>query len=234
MYMRYKNYCERLLFVVIICSISYAFLSYAITFRILPGLGGYAREVLIKNNHIKKALFSPDNRIKEVLIGLINEEQKSLAMAAFTLTDMDMAQALIDAHDRKVALEIVVDGGCMENEYSKVAKLAAAGIPVYSYPVKKEEVERDRWHSLMHNKFIIFGKSITQKAVLWTGSFNFTRSASTSNQENVLVLDDQELVAEYRKQFTLLKERSMLLNGTVKKSVPDQAGTTELWKWLCA
>ena len=207
--MDYKKFGERLAYLLVFCSITYAFLSYAITCRVSPGLGGYAREILIgANNSIKKALFAPDDRIKEVLIGLINEEQVAITMAAFTLTDLDIAQALIDAHDRHIAVEVVVDGACSENEYSKVSKLSDAGIPVYSYPKKKDELERDRWHSLMHNKFIVFAKSITQKAVLWTGSFNFTRSAGQSNQENVLILDDQELAQSYVQHFEILKERA--------------------------
>ncbi len=41
-----------------------------------------------------------------------------------------------------------------------------------------------------------------------TGSFNFTRAAHRSNQENVLVLDDDFFVIKYGKKFEQLKECS--------------------------
>ena len=60
---------------------------------------------------------------------------------------------------------------------------------------------------IMHNKFVIFGKNISNKPLLWTGSFNFTKSAQLKNQENVVILDEQYLIQKYEKQFEVIKKR---------------------------
>jgi len=173
--------------------------------------GAYARTELINAHHaIKKALFSPDDNIKRILIGLIAEEQESIKMAAFSLTDIDIAHELAAAYARGIMIEIVVDGKQADTDYSKVFSLAKCHIPIFVYPKdaeKRWDEDGRQWYSLMHNKFIIFGKSLTGKKLLWTGSFNFTRSASFYNQENVIVEDDQDLADRFEAHFELLKTR---------------------------
>jgi phosphatidylserine/phosphatidylglycerophosphate/cardiolipin synthase-like enzyme len=60
----------------------------------------------------------------------------------------------------------------------------------------------------MHHKFVIFGNNIGGKSLLWTGSYNFTKSATMNNQENVLVLDEIHLIEKYGRQFELIKQRT--------------------------
>ncbi|MFA6066432.1 MAG: phospholipase D-like domain-containing protein [Candidatus Babeliaceae bacterium] len=169
--------------------------------------GEYARKTLIRDNKIKKVLFSPDNPVKKTLLGLIQEEQESIRIAAFSLTDIDIAAALIKAHEQGILVEIVVDGQQSRSTYSKVPVLFKRGIPIFSYEPLAGSKETKEWTSLMHNKFIIFGKSLLNKAVLWTGSFNFTRTASLHNQENVIIDDDQEVSCAYMNHFEVLKRR---------------------------
>ena len=169
--------------------------------------GTYARKTLISNNKIKKVLFSPDDQIKRTLIGLIDEEQAYIKMAAFSLTDKEIAAALIRAHERKVSIELVVDGQQSRTLYSKVFSLVKRGIVTYSYePQVINKDDRD-WTSLMHNKFIVFGKSLLLDKVISTGSFNFTNTAANYNQENVLIQNDQEIAQVYLNQFEVLKKR---------------------------
>jgi len=60
----------------------------------------------------------------------------------------------------------------------------------------------------MHNKFVIFSCNVGNKTLLWTGSFNFTKSAQLRNQENVVVLDDPCIIEKYEKQFEVIKKRT--------------------------
>jgi len=60
-------------------------------------------------------------------------------------------------------------------------------------------VVMDNATSHMHHKFVVVdGK------VLLTGSFNWTRSASEQNQENVLITSDPRLVAPFATEFDRL------------------------------
>jgi phosphatidylserine/phosphatidylglycerophosphate/cardiolipin synthase-like enzyme len=51
----------------------------------------------------------------------------------------------------------------------------------------------------MHHKFALFDGQL-----LLNGSFNWTRSASLNNEENLLVTDNVVLVRSYQQQFELL------------------------------
>jgi phosphatidylserine/phosphatidylglycerophosphate/cardiolipin synthase-like enzyme len=54
----------------------------------------------------------------------------------------------------------------------------------------------------MHHKFALFdGKR------LMSGSFNWTRSASEQNEENLIVTPDQTLVAAFSARFEMLWRR---------------------------
>lgn len=161
-----------------------------------------------KDNKIVKVFFSPDNNPRDILISLIKSEKKRICVAIYTLTEKDITQALIDAFKRGVKIEVVSDR-CYVDKSSKVYLLANHKIPVWIYQTTGD----DRNASLMHNKFCIFEDNISNKGIIWTGSYNFTRRASLSNQENVLILDKQEIIDSFLKQFEILKSRSLLISG---------------------
>lgn len=157
---------------------------------------------------ILKAYFSPDDNVRAKLIDLIDNEQESLSIAIYTLTDKDITNALLQAYERGVGIEIVSDRAYSGERYSRIPILANHRISIWVYQTPEE------YRSLMHNKFIIFKKNILDKSIVWTGSFNFTKSASISNQENVIVTDNPEVVSRFEHQFKLLKQRSLLISGT--------------------
>ena len=177
----------------------------------------FAQEMLInQNGHIKRALFTPDEDIKHVLIGLINAEKKSICVAIFMFTEPEITQALIDAHNRGVLLEVVADRSCAQTQWSKLQLLAQVGVPIYIWP---QALEATR--AIMHNKFVIFSSTLDDRTLLWTGSYNFTKAASLSNQENALIIEDDDLALTYLAQFEHLKEVSELV-GANKLPVPDK------------
>ena len=152
---------------------------------------------------IKQALFSPDDNLESVLISLIDNEQHSLKVAVFSFTNGNIAQALLRALDRGVTLELVIDASCLKDRFNKIELLQAKGINPYIYRPSATTLLSD----IMHNKFVIFGENIGGKQILWTGSFNFTKSAQLKNQENVIVLDEKYLIEKYEKQFEVIKKR---------------------------
>jgi phosphatidylserine/phosphatidylglycerophosphate/cardiolipin synthase-like enzyme len=54
----------------------------------------------------------------------------------------------------------------------------------------------------MHHKFAVFDRKR-----LMTGSFNWTRSASEDNEENLIVTPDANLVAAFSARFEALWSR---------------------------
>jgi len=154
-------------------------------------------------------LFSPDDNPKQILLGLLDAEQEKISIAAYLITDNDIAQHIIQAHLRGVPIEIVTDRTTLQSQWNKFDLLQAHHIPIFIF---QPEV-RD---AIMHNKFIILRKSINNKSILWTGSFNFSRAAAYKNQENVLVLDDMSIIQAYTNQFEKLKQRSLPLHENIQ------------------
>lgn len=158
---------------------------------------------------IGTALFSPDDDIQNTLIYLINNEKKKISTAIYTLTQKDVANAFINAKERGVCVEFVVDRAYGSDRFSKVALLAKNRVPVWVYQMEPTE----QYNSLMHDKFCIFEDNIDSKSLLWTGSYNFTQSANLRNQENVVILENENLINRFRDQFERLKARSILISG---------------------
>jgi mitochondrial cardiolipin hydrolase len=151
----------------------------------------------------KQAFFSPDDDLEDLLIQLINNERLSIKAAVFSFTNGDIAHALINAQRRGIEIEIVTDISCIKDKFNKIEMLKKAGIKIFIYNPRNASI----FNNIMHNKFVLFGKNIGNKSLLWTGSFNFTKSAKMYNQENIIIVDEMHLIERYRKQFAILKQR---------------------------
>ncbi|MCL5875952.1 MAG: phospholipase D-like domain-containing protein [Candidatus Dependentiae bacterium] len=160
---------------------------------------------------VKHAFFSPDDNIKKILIDLIDAEQKAIKVTAFMVTDKDIAQALINAQCRGIAVEVITDGNSSKDRFSKIPMLKDSKITVYTYQPQSSGIVND----IMHNKFIVFKDNIHHKSLLWTGSFNLTKSANDRNHENVLIVEEPCLVEQYEKRFEYLKT-------TIKKTDKEE------------
>ena len=53
----------------------------------------------------------------------------------------------------------------------------------------------------MHHKFALFDDEL-----LLTGSYNWTRSASQYNQENILETNDPKAIDQYKREFERLRD----------------------------
>ncbi len=170
----------------------------------------------------KQAFFAPDDDLEDLLIQLIAVEQLSIKAAVFSFTNGDIAQALISAHKRGIEIEVITDISCLKDRYNKIDVLKKAGIKIFIYNPKNTSM----LNNIMHNKFVLFGKNVGNKSLLWTGSFNFTKSAKINNQENIIIVDEMHLIERYRKQFAILKQR---LKGkeSLKLAQRTKRGTTK-------
>lgn len=181
-----------------------------------PNLPDFNARLVCHDGCYKQAFFSPDDNVQEILVQLIDQEQTSIKIAIFSFTDGKIAQALVDARRRGVKVEVIVDVTGIKDKFSKIEWLKSNGITVIVYDPKNTSIYND----IMHHKFVVFGKNVGGKSLLWTGSYNFTKSATLKNQENVLVLDEIHLIAKYERQFELIKERTgkkILVTSTSKR-----------------
>ena len=147
--------------------------------------------------------FSPRDRLGERLIENIASEKCSIKAAVYCLMDVQIAKAFIDAYARGVDVEVIVDPYSLR-AHSPIDQMVESGVDVYVwYPDAAKSSKKYR--PLMHDKFCVFGKH-----AVWTGSFNFTKKASSSNRENAVLLTDKEIVNKFLEEFEALKRQGAL------------------------
>ena len=150
-------------------------------------------------------LFSSNDKLSDKLIQLINQTKLKIHAAVYLITDLKIANALKQAkEERGVDVQIITDRSCLESEFGKIEVLKQSGIDVFIYkpPGKNKRNRNNKFHSsIMHNKFAILDNG------LWTGSFNWTKSGSNKNLENVIFTDDPQVCKSYSKHFEELKRR---------------------------
>lgn len=127
--------------------------------------------------------------IEANLIELLNSAETGIDGAFYELDLSQLAQALINAQTRGVLVRLVYDNAEASDHPERleiIKALQSAGIVLVP----------DKRSALMHNKFFVIDKKI-----LWTGSFNFTENASHKNNENAVIFNIPQLVANYQKEF---------------------------------
>ncbi len=146
-------------------------------------------------------LFSPNDKITDKLIPLIDGASKSIYAAVYMLTDKKIADALIRAKQRGVTIQLILDP-ISTGKYGKADYLVGNGIAIYIYQAPPNA--RPWFSPIMHNKFACIDNKI-----LWTGSFNWTVSANITNEENVTISKDPAVCTVFRTYFdTLLKTKT--------------------------
>jgi phosphatidylserine/phosphatidylglycerophosphate/cardiolipin synthase-like enzyme len=132
--------------------------------------------------------FVPDGfPCETLLIDTINATRRTLRIQAYWFTSVPIAQAVKHAKDRGVDVQVIVDQSQVGERYTSATFLKNAGVLVMV----------DTKPAIAHNKVMIF-----DDRAVFTGSFNFTKSAQTRNTENgLLVRDDAALVKAYSENW---------------------------------
>ncbi|KKQ33056.1 MAG: Phospholipase D/Transphosphatidylase [candidate division TM6 bacterium GW2011_GWF2_37_49] len=159
-------------------------------------------------NPRSEVFFSPDDSPTKRLIEIINTTKKRVYAAVYMLTDKQIAAALVSAKQRGVDVKIIIDKATADYEYGKSKVLQEAGIDVYVFA---DDSKNKKFGALMHNKFAILDEKI------WTGSFNWTKSANQKNQENVILTTNKKVCQKFEEHFEILKKRCFLNKGSHRK-----------------
>lgn len=139
-----------------------------------------------------RVFFSPEGGAVEEIIKQIDNAQSYIDIAMYSFTYEPIAEAIIRAKNRGVKIRILMDKVQSQGKYSK-----------YEFFLDNEiAIIQDRRAGIMHNKIaVIDGK------VLFTGSYNWTKSAEESNQENLLeFIDEEEIIKVYQERLDYLWE----------------------------
>lgn len=131
--------------------------------------------------------FSPDDHVQAALLGLLGGARTSVSFLAFSFTADPLAEAMVRCAQRGVKVAGVMDDHqVVTNRGTEYDRFQAAGL----------DVRLDAEQGLMHHKVLIIdGTTVV------TGSYNFTASAEGSNDENLIVIHNRDIAAEFLQEF---------------------------------
>ncbi len=132
-----------------------------------------------------------------LLIEAIAGAEHEILVAIYTLTSENIASALLAALDRGVKIQLKYDvnqmeTGRMQEWISALEKNGAAVTPI----------KISGWYASMHHKFCVLDQTS-----VFTGSYNFTVSAATTNDENAVLIRSDPVAAAFSREFTRIQTR---------------------------
>ncbi len=135
------------------------------------------------------AYFSPEDNIERIILKRLSKAKSSIHFMAFSFTSDNIGEMMIGMHKKGVRVLGLFERKGSRDSHSEYTKMKLEGLPV----------KVDRSKSLMHHKVII----IDEFRVI-TGSYNFSRNAQRFNDENILIIDNRAIAAEYLTEFERL------------------------------
>ncbi|WP_250656007.1 phospholipase D-like domain-containing protein [Alkalimarinus coralli] len=162
------------------------------TFKVLKWLEQVVKTLdsgALENAVESSAHFSPGDECRRKIIDLCHQAKQSIDICVFTISDDSLSEAIYKAHQRGIKVRIITDNDKSDDLGSDVDDLAAKGV----------NIRMDQSPNHMHHKFAVF-----DQAILLNGSFNWTRSASRYNQENVVVSGEVAIVDAFQRKFEAL------------------------------
>ncbi|PWU07778.1 MAG: phospholipase D family protein [Verrucomicrobia bacterium] len=144
--------------------------------------------------------FSPNGGGEQAIVKELSQAKKSVLVLAYSFTSAPIAQALGQAKDRGLDVQVILDKSQKRARYSVINYLQSHGISVFI----------DIPHAIAHNKvMIIDGQDVI------TGSYNFTSSAEKRNAENLLIIrNDSQIATVYTREWHHLNNQSALATPT--------------------
>ncbi|MCL6643041.1 MAG: FAM83 family protein [Candidatus Bipolaricaulota bacterium] len=134
-----------------------------------------------------RVYFSPSPEPERVILQTLQSAQQSVHIALYQLTDPEIADVLLEIARRGMELKILLDDE--PSRGSKGCLLWSAGVAVKQYVDS----------GIMHHKFaVVDGERVI------TGSYNWTTSAQTRNEENLLIIESPELAQAFESEFSKL------------------------------
>jgi phosphatidylserine/phosphatidylglycerophosphate/cardiolipin synthase-like enzyme len=139
------------------------------------------------------AEFSPSPKTTAKIVHEISLGKHEIRVAAYSYTSVGISVALIEAKNRGVTVNVVIDKGQVTHPSKALCLLASSGTAI----------KADYKYAIMHNKYMVIDKKTVQ-----TGSFNYTTSAEKRNAENVVVIRDKKIAKKYGENWEKLWDES--------------------------
>jgi phosphatidylserine/phosphatidylglycerophosphate/cardiolipin synthase-like enzyme len=138
--------------------------------------------------------FSPSDQTTAHLVSAIDSARHSVAFALLTLTRADIRTSIVNRKAAGLKVRGVLDNNT--DSGSQYGALVGAGIDV------RLKSGPDATTYLLHHKYgILDAEDPAWNPVVITGSHNWTNSAESSNNENLLIMYDHGVANQYLQEF---------------------------------
>jgi len=138
--------------------------------------------------------FSPDDGVAQHILDILNYAEESIYFMAFSFTTDEFGEAIRAKADNGLSV-----AGVMEEEQIK----SNVGTEYDFFKQAGLNVFVDGNAGQMHHKTMI----IDEKIVI-TGSYNFSRSAETRNDENIVIFHSEPIAAFFLQEFQRIYQQS--------------------------
>ena len=130
--------------------------------------------------------YASEDPVLPALIATLGRATKSIRFMNFSFTDFDVAKVIIERAQAGVTAQGIFETTGSQTEASELRTLFCAGVPA----------RQDGGKYILHHKvFIIDDTTVV------TGSFNISSNATRSNDENLIIISDPDLAAQYIAEF---------------------------------
>jgi len=142
--------------------------------------------------------YAPNEDLEQIDVGLIDQAERTIDMAAYVLSDQAVIEALNDAAERGVTIRLYLDKG----QFAQHGPRAGGRIEtLLSSPNVTARVKGRG--PLMHLKaYAVDGVKLR------TGSGNFSRSGLFAQDNDLVLVDDPAAVSRFERDFDAIFSRA--------------------------
>ncbi|MBW1732707.1 MAG: DUF1669 domain-containing protein [Deltaproteobacteria bacterium] len=159
-----------------------------------------------------KILFAPEDRIISYMMDQFLSARRTIEIVVFLIGSKRVANALVKARKRGIAIRMIIDAKVARSRYSKDDFLKGKGIEVKTIRVRGGS---------MHSKFILIDGE-----KLIAGSANLTNDANYRNHEFIFVSEDPEIIEPFTVKF---KEMWAVSKKQTSRSVKKKLRREGAW-----
>jgi phosphatidylserine/phosphatidylglycerophosphate/cardiolipin synthase-like enzyme len=130
--------------------------------------------------------YASEDEVLPALISTLAQAKRTIRFMNFSFTDYDVAKTIIDRAAAGVGAQGIFETTGSQTDASELKTLFCAGIPA----------RQDGNKYILHHKVFI-----VDNTTVVTGSFNISSNATKSNDENLVIISDPDLAAQYIAEF---------------------------------
>jgi phosphatidylserine/phosphatidylglycerophosphate/cardiolipin synthase-like enzyme len=146
--------------------------------------------VTLNDGTIVDVRFSPTDGTSNAIINFIGQAESELDIALLLLTHDPISNSLLNAHNNNITVRGIIDN--VSSTSSDYDWLKNKGLDL----IHDQDAQ-----VIFHHKYAIADAASNQTAAVLTGSHNWTFSAETKHDENLLIIHNPLIANVFRQEF---------------------------------